>query len=267
MTSLVPLPLTGDRLADFVLATLGDDEVGAGGAWTLGVEGAIAEMAGPGTGSSCGGPGGRSRPAPPGARCASSSPTRSAPSPTLTAAPGRRSSSPCPGHRCRRRRRRPLPSSDPIIYAIDPAARDQILVDLGLGRRTASFAVRTAEPDVLDLLHGAVGRTWQDLLATCGGRLVARSPTRVVRTAIARAEVHAHIPRLDERSPDGPPHPPPAPAPRARRDLPAGFDLPRDTPPRPTGTRHADTGPSPSAAHPSAREPSDRGRSRPRVGK
>ena len=48
MTSLVPLPLTGDRLADFVLATLGDDGVGAGGAWTLGVEGAIAEMAGPG---------------------------------------------------------------------------------------------------------------------------------------------------------------------------------------------------------------------------
>ena len=52
------------------------------------------------------------------------------------------------------------------------------------------------------------------------------SPTRVVRTAIARAEVHSRIPRLDERSPDGPhTHFLPRLL-ELGRDLPAGLDLP-----------------------------------------
>jgi hypothetical protein len=110
--------------------------------------------------------------------------------------------------------------------ALDPAARDQILVDLGLGRSAASFAVRAGDPGVVDLLHGVVGRSWQYLLTIAGDQLVAASPTRVVRTAIARAEVYTRVPTPDERSPEGPHTHLLPPLLEHGRELPAGLDLP-----------------------------------------
>ena len=225
MAPLVPMPLTGDRLADFVLATLGEDGVGAGGAWTLGVEGAIAEMASRGdrfdlrrAGRTI-----EARTAGGGLRFALTDEVRAFTdphggprAPVLLAVP--RTSLPAP--------LTTVTVLGPDRDALDPTARGQILVDLGLGRSTASFAVRTGDPGVLDLLHGVAGRPWQDVLAIAGDQLVAASPTRVVRTAIARAEVHTRVPTPDERSPDGPhTHLLPRLL-HLGRELPTGLDLP-----------------------------------------
>jgi hypothetical protein len=225
MTPLVPLPLAGDHLADFVLATLGEGGLGAGGAWTLGAEGAIAEMTYDGdrfdlrrAGRTIEAVAARSA-----LRfnltdgvCAFTDPHGGPRTPVLLGVP--RASLP------------PPPTAVTLLGpdrdALDPAARGEILIDLGLGRSTASFAVRTSDPDLLDLLHAVAGHPWQDALAACADRLVAASPTRVVRTAIARAEVHTRIPLPEERSPDGPHTHLLPPLLELGRDLPTGLTLP-----------------------------------------
>jgi Family of unknown function (DUF6925) len=225
MAQLLPMPLAGDRLADFVLATLGENGVGDGGAWTLGVEGAIAEMALRGERFDLRRAGWtiEARSAGGGLRFALTDDVRAFTDPhggtralVLLAVP--RTSLPAP--------RTTVTVLGPDRDALDPAARDQILVDLGLGRSAASFAVRAGDPGVVDLLHGVVGRSWQYLLTIAGDQLVAASPTRVVRTAIARAEVYTRVPTPDERSPEGPHTHLLPPLLEHGRELPAGLDLP-----------------------------------------
>lgn len=82
--------------------------------------------------------------------------------------------------------------------AIDPGARADVLVDLGVGRSSA-FAVRIADPAALDRVRAAVGHDWRDVLDGdgLGDAHGIGSPDRVVLTTVGRIEVspaaHAHL--------------------------------------------------------------------------
>ncbi len=91
------------------------------------------------------------------------------------------------------------PDRDPL----DPADRDEVLFDLGLGRRHMTFGVRTGDGRLIDRLRAAEGRS---LLAdgSLWEALVAASPRRVVESPIARIEVRRAIPPRDGAPPDGP---------------------------------------------------------------
>jgi predicted Fe-S protein YdhL (DUF1289 family) len=88
--------------------------------------------------------------------------------------------------------------------AIREGARDEILYDFGLGRRSAGFGIRTACPDLIARLDGANGLDWRQFLPSIGTDIQRASPTRVVRNAIGRIEVFATIPPPNGKSPAGP---------------------------------------------------------------
>lgn len=86
--------------------------------------------------------------------------------------------------------------------AIDDEDRGATLVDLGLGRPTR-FCIRTRDDLLLARLEALAGADWHEVLDTVGGLLVQRSPTRVVLSPIGRAEVDAPIPAPSGLSPVG----------------------------------------------------------------
>jgi hypothetical protein len=88
--------------------------------------------------------------------------------------------------------------------AIREGARDEILYDFGLGRRSAGFGIRTACPDLIARLDGANGLDWRQFLPSIGTDIQRASPTRVVRNAIGRIEVFTTIPPPNGKSPAGP---------------------------------------------------------------
>lgn len=113
------------------------------------------------------------------------------------------------------------PDSD----AIGGANRNETLYDFGLGRASAGFGIRTAEPDLLSRLDTCVGLKWPELLASIGGEILRASPTRVVRNSIGRIEVFTPIPSADGRSTPGPhTHFLPERL-KAERDLPPNLEL------------------------------------------
>jgi hypothetical protein len=85
-----------------------------------------------------------------------------------------------------------------------PADRTSVLFDLGLGTPTVDVCVRTADPELLELLRAAAGRSLFADGGQLAGRVAAASPHRVFATACGRVEVYAAIPPVDGRSPDGP---------------------------------------------------------------
>jgi hypothetical protein len=87
--------------------------------------------------------------------------------------------------------------------AIFPEAREAILFDLGLGRRSVNFCVRSHDPALVDLLRRAKGRSVLEEPAL-GASIVAAAPVRVVESRIARIEIDNPIPPPDGVSPDGP---------------------------------------------------------------
>ena len=100
------------------------------------------------------------------------------------------------------------------------------LVDLGLGRKEARFCVRVAEGATLDALRAAEGLPLAAHLPRTAPALLDASPTRVVETALGRAEVAGAIPPPGGRSPAGP-HTHLLPEHLATgRAMPAGLDLP-----------------------------------------
>ncbi len=103
----------------------------------------------------------------------------------------------------RRRVRAVVTHLGPDVDAIEPSARRQRLVDLGLGVGSLMFAVRSADERLLDVLGGHAGGRWTDLLDRHGPDLVAASPTRVVASGAGRIEVDTPIPPPGGRSPDG----------------------------------------------------------------
>lgn len=87
--------------------------------------------------------------------------------------------------------------------AIFDDGRDERLFDLGLGRRSMRFCVRTSDPALVGLLRAAAGRS---VLEDAGlaAAIVAASPVRVVESRMARVEVTNPIPPPGGVSPNGP---------------------------------------------------------------
>jgi hypothetical protein len=108
-----------------------------------------------------------------------------------------------PNTDARRAIRTVLTELGPDTAAVDPADRDAILFDLGLGTATVDACVRTAEPDLVRDLRGGCGRPLLGDAVTVA-RLVAAGPHRVFTTACGRIEVRTPIPPPQGRSPDGP---------------------------------------------------------------
>jgi predicted Fe-S protein YdhL (DUF1289 family) len=114
----------------------------------------------------------------------------------------------------------------PDAAAIDPAHRAATLFDLGLGRAGMRFMVRIADPALAALLDACEGATLAELLVRAGAALLAAGPTRVIETALGRAEIDGPIPPPHGQSPSGS-HTHLLPAALATgRDLPPALDLP-----------------------------------------
>jgi predicted Fe-S protein YdhL (DUF1289 family) len=88
-------------------------------------------------------------------------------------------------------------------HAIDPEHRGQMLFDLGAGRRSSRFCVRTDDRELIATLASLAGRPWTSALQEAGMQLLAKSPHRVVESALARIEVLSNIPGGGETSPTG----------------------------------------------------------------
>jgi hypothetical protein len=100
-------------------------------------------------------------------------------------------------------KRTTITTRGPDADAIDPAERDGELFDLGLGRITTDFLVRTRDPELIARLRDANGATWA---ADHGlqAAILRASPTRVLVSRLARVEVTNPIPPAGGVSPDGP---------------------------------------------------------------
>lgn len=104
--------------------------------------------------------------------------------------------------------------------------RDQILYDLGLGRKEARFCVRCAPGTASDALAAAAGASLSEAMPTLAPSLLQDSPTRVIESALGRIEVFTSIPLPGGSSPQGPhTHLLPEHL-KTGRALPVGMDLP-----------------------------------------
>ncbi|MEM9037189.1 MAG: hypothetical protein AAGD18_21540 [Actinomycetota bacterium] len=79
----------------------------------------------------------------------------------------------------------------------------QTIFDLGLGDMAAQFGIRTGDRDLVAVLRRQVGTPLVDIGTDVFAAIVAASPTRVVTTALGRIEVTAPIPPPDGESPHG----------------------------------------------------------------
>lgn len=87
--------------------------------------------------------------------------------------------------------------------AIDASEQHHTLIDLGLGRPGVRFAVRTADPRLIALLRSVEGRHWTDALDRIGDDIVGASPQRVVESPAGRIEVRTAIPSPGGSTPQG----------------------------------------------------------------
>ncbi len=87
--------------------------------------------------------------------------------------------------------------------AIFERSRHETLFDLGLGRSSVNFCVRTADPALLGLLRDAEGKSVLNDGAL-NAAIVAAGPTRVVVSRMARIEITNPIPPPGGVSPEGP---------------------------------------------------------------
>ncbi len=87
--------------------------------------------------------------------------------------------------------------------AIFEEGKRELLFDLGLGRRSVNFCVRTSDPALVALLRRAQGRSVLED-AALSAAIVAAAPARVVESRIARIEIDNPIPPPGGVSPDGP---------------------------------------------------------------
>lgn len=91
----------------------------------------------------------------------------------------------------------------PDRESIFQESRGKLLFDLGLGRRSVNFCVRTADQALIDLLRNARGSSLLDQPGL-GSAIAAAGPTRVVVSRLARIEITNPIPPPGGVSPDGP---------------------------------------------------------------
>jgi hypothetical protein len=246
-------PERGDELVELVCSTLGAEGLGRGGAWVLGVEGAVAEFAADGDPVEVAQRGRTVVATTPrgalrfdlgdDARAfeATAEPVGLV---VLVLATSRDALAP-PATK--------VTVLGPDGAAVGPAHRGDVLVDLGVGHESAAFCARLPEGELLGRVRELAGRPLSEALAELGPALVAASPDRVVLTALGRAEVRGPLPPPGGQSPTGPhTHLLPALL-ELGRELPVGLALPPGWapagsyhPPRPSapapapGTREAD---------------------------
>lgn len=87
--------------------------------------------------------------------------------------------------------------------AIRPEDREAQLFDLGVGAANISACVRTADPELIALLHDATGTNYlddQEMLTT----VVHASPHRVFLSDAGRLEVYQRIGTVEAGAPEGP---------------------------------------------------------------
>jgi hypothetical protein len=194
-----PLALDPDRIAELIHGAL----AAAAGAWSMGVQGALAEFAVVGdeaVETRRSGPGGRTVEAVTaggGIRLTVTDDTVA-----YSAGPDRGITLAVP------RRVLPAPSlkvtAEPADRgALRPEHEKSVLVDLAVGHSAAAFCVRTADPDLIAALRVVEGCGWREALDRVGHLLVATSPHRVVTGPLGRIEVYNPIPQEWHVSPDG----------------------------------------------------------------
>ncbi|MEM9201850.1 MAG: hypothetical protein AAGC53_09320 [Actinomycetota bacterium] len=91
------------------------------------------------------------------------------------------------------------PDPEPILRT----SSGEVLFDLGLGRDAARFMVRVDDRELAHQLQNASGEQIDAIEPGVWQALVAASPTRVVETALGRIEVSAPIPPPGGESPTG----------------------------------------------------------------
>jgi len=100
-------------------------------------------------------------------------------------------------------RRNGVTELGPDHDAMSADAREDLLFDLGLGRRSVNFCVRTSDRALVELLRRAQGRSvFGDPRLVAA--IVVAAPARVVESRIARIEISNPIPPPGGVSPDGP---------------------------------------------------------------
>ena len=84
--------------------------------------------------------------------------------------------------------------------------RDAILFDMGLAQYQVDFCIRTADPDLLEVLRGAAGRSLFEADNPAMGAILKAHPHRVALTRLGRVEVYQMIggPDTGGTSPEGP---------------------------------------------------------------
>lgn len=87
------------------------------------------------------------------------------------------------------------------LQAVDPGRRDERLFDLGVTRTAIRFCVRTGAPELLEALRRAQGRDALDPATGLVPLLLARDPDRVVLSPLGRIEVEGPIARADHAGP------------------------------------------------------------------
>lgn len=213
------LAFAPDTLADLVHSLLGQ----AGGGWSMGVQGALAEFAVPGIGPGAvavrrSGRTVEAHTAGGGLRLTVTDETQAiATGGTVYLAVPRSTLRP--------------PAAGLTVAEADPDALrpddgHDLFVDLAVGHAAAAFCIRTADPDLGKRLRAIEGAGWPESLAAVGPALVAASPHRIVTTPLGRIEVYAAIPADDGASPEGPHTHLLPPLLRTGRELPAGVTLP-----------------------------------------
>jgi predicted Fe-S protein YdhL (DUF1289 family) len=86
-------------------------------------------------------------------------------------------------------------------HAIDPEHRGHMLFDLGVGRRSSRFCVRTNDSELIAALASLAGQPWTSVLPKAGTQLLGKNAHRVVESVLARIEVFSEVAGADERSP------------------------------------------------------------------
>jgi hypothetical protein len=96
-----------------------------------------------------------------------------------------------------------ITSSPADPAALRPEDEKAAVVDLAVGHSAAAFCVRTADAGLLAALRTVEGCTWREALDRVGHRLVAASPHRIVTGPLGRIEVYGPIPLQQDASPEG----------------------------------------------------------------
>jgi predicted Fe-S protein YdhL (DUF1289 family) len=87
--------------------------------------------------------------------------------------------------------------------AINEDQRGAQLFDLGIGRPSSRFCIRTGDEILASALSDHAGRHWPEVLAAIGKQIISARPTRIAESAAARIEVFAKVPSPGGQLPAG----------------------------------------------------------------